>query len=268
MQAAILAGGLGTRLAPYTSVLPKPLMPVGGAPILELILLQLRRHGCTQVTLCVGHLARLIASYFGDGRRYGLHISYSLETGPLGTAGPLSLVTPLNEPLLVMNADLLSTLDYGAMIRFHEASSAALTVGLYPKHVKIDLGVLKLDPTDRRVVAYEEKPEYEYQVSMGIYVVSPSVHRSIHRRERLDFPDLVRETIAGGEKVVGYPFRGYWLDIGRLADFERASAEVEEQCGQVLAEARGLSAARPATHASSLPPRSRESLVDVLQSPA
>lgn len=243
MRAVILAGGLGTRLAPYTSVLPKPLMPVGGRPILELIILQLREHGCTDITLCVGYLARLIESYFGDGARYGLRIAYSLENGPLGTAGPLSLVSPASEPILVMNADLLSTLDFSELLQFHRESSAALTVALQTKRVRIELGVLSIEPNGNQIVDYVEKPEFEYQVSMGIYVVSPSVHRSIQPHRRLDVPDLVRETIASGQKTVGYQFEGFWLDVGRLDDYEQASVDVERHCGPALSEARRLSSA-------------------------
>jgi NDP-mannose synthase len=227
MRALIMAGGKGTRLAPYTTVFPKPLMPICGTPILEIILLQLREYGFDDITLCTGYLAHLLEAYFGDGSYLGINISYSCENQPLGTAGPLSLVPPGDEPLLVMNADVLSTLDYGDMYRYHCERGAALSVGLYPKHVKVDLGVLRTNGGNE-VLEYSEKPEFEYQVSMGVYIISPSVHRGISRDERLDFPDLVTHLLESSQPVVGYPFAGHWIDIGRPEDYAKASEEFQQ----------------------------------------
>ena len=224
MRAVILAGGKGTRLAPYTTVLPKPLIPICGTPILEIILLQLREHGFDDITICTGYLAHLIEAYFGDGNRLGLNISYSLESQPLGTAGPLSLVPPCDEPILVMNADILSTVNYSDLYRYHCEHDASLSVGLYRKRVKVDLGILKTNG-ENEVVEYIEKPEFEYQVSMGIYVVDPAAHQYVCHNERLDLPDLVARLLEDGRRVAGYSFDGRWIDIGRVEDHEKASEE-------------------------------------------
>ena len=228
MRAIILAGGKGTRLAPFTGVFPKPLMPVGSSPILETIIRQLAYHGFRDIVLSVGHLAELIELYFGNGRRLGVELTYCREHEPLGTAGPLSLVPPTDEPVLVMNADLLSTIDYSDLYQQHLRKRPALTIGLYPKEVKIELGVLNVNAGDE-VTQYVEKPTYSYSVSMGIYVVDPVVHRGIFDggRRRLDLPDLVSQLISSAARVDGYKFGGYWLDIGLPADYERACVEFE-----------------------------------------
>ncbi len=226
MRAVILAGGKGTRLAPYTTVFPKPLIPVRDTPILEIVIRQLREHGFHDIILSVGYLARLMKTYFGDGSHLGVNLTYSMEERPLGTAGPLSLVSLSEEPTLVMNGDLLTTLDYGDFYRYHCQMGPALTIGLYPRRVKIDLGVLKTNGGGE-IVEYVEKPEFEHQVSMGIYVIDPSVHTLIPYNQRLDFPELVARLLADGRRVIGYRFEGYWLDIGRPDDYERACAEFE-----------------------------------------
>ena len=145
MKAVILAGGRGTRLAPYTTVLPKPLMPVGERPILEIVISQLQNHGFTDIVLAVGHLAGLLEAYFGDGKRFGVDIAYSLEKKPLGTAGPLSLVEGLTERFLVMNGDVLTGIDYSDMLAHHERAGTIATVAVHPRSVKIDLGLVERD---------------------------------------------------------------------------------------------------------------------------
>jgi NDP-sugar pyrophosphorylase family protein len=227
LKAVILAGGRGTRLYPYTAVLPKPLMPIGDKPILEIVVRQLRAAGFTDLTFSVGYLASLLEAYFGNGSAWGVTIGYSRETEPLGTAGPLTLVPNLSEPFLVMNGDLLTTLDYGDMIGYHRSKTAAVTVGLFSKQVKIDLGVIERTP-DYRVTGYVEKPTMSYDVSMGVYVMEPSVLSHIPAGVRFDLPDLVKGLVASGEKVVGYPFEGLWLDIGRHDDYTQA-VEMFEQ---------------------------------------
>jgi NDP-sugar pyrophosphorylase family protein len=221
MKAVVLAGGRGTRLAPYTAVFPKPLMPLGDHPILEVILCQLRSCGFTDVWLAVGHLSHLLEAYFGDGRRVGLNIRYSQETQPLGTAGPLTLIPGLDEPFLVMNGDVLTDLDYGDMYRSHIGSNAAVTIGLYSKEVKIDLGVLEVN-SDVEIVNYVEKPTFTYSVSMGVYVISPGVVDLLPRNMRFDLPDMIHLLLDRGERVQGYLCQGQWLDIGRPDDYARA----------------------------------------------
>lgn len=233
MKAVILAGGKGTRLAPYTVVFPKPLMPLGDTPILEVVVHQLRRHGFDDIIMAVGHLAELIMAYFNDGRRFGVRISYSKEETPLGTAGPLALIPGLDETFLVMNGDVLTTLDYGELVRYHHRSGAIATIAMHERAVRIDLGVIESDEANR-VIGYIEKPTYQYRVSMGIYVFDPRVLRYIPRGERLDFPDLVLKLLAAGEQVMGYPYDGYWLDIGRADDYAQAAEEFARLRSQFL----------------------------------
>jgi NDP-sugar pyrophosphorylase family protein len=226
MKAVILAGGKGRRLAPYTAVLPKPLMPIGDVPILEVVIRQLGHAGFDQITMAVGYLAELLMAYFGDGSKFGVHLHYSRENQPLGTAGPLSLVQGLDEPFLVMNGDLLTTLNYRAMWDQHRRSGALATLATCRRDVKIDLGVIEIDEQGW-VQEYIEKPTYHYAVSTGIYVFDPSVLEHIPSQKRMDLPDLISDLLAVGCLVAAYPFEGYWLDIGRHDDYERAMLEFE-----------------------------------------
>lgn len=223
MRAVILAGGKGTRLAPYTTVLPKPLMPIGDMPILEIVIRQLARHGFRDITLAVGHLAELLMAYCGNGEKFGIKIDYSREEEPLGTAGPIALVPDLNEPFLVMNGDLLSTLDYSALWKYHKERGAIATLASYRREVKIDLGVIESE--DGWVKDYIEKPTYHYAVSTGIYIFEPEVLQYIERGKKLDLPELVLRLMKQGKKVNVYNFDGYWLDIGRHDDYETAMEE-------------------------------------------
>ena len=226
MRAVILAGGRGTRLLPYTTVLPKPLMPLGDRPILEIIIGQLRQHGFTEITMATGYLSHLLQAYFGDGHRFGVDIEYSIEDQPLGTAGPLTLIRNLSEPFLVMNGDVLTNLDFSDVYRYHSQQDAAITVSLYSKDVQIDLGVLELNQ-DSEVINYIEKPTFSYMVSMGIYVISPDVLECFPRGQHFDLPDLVNRMLKDQRKVAGYRCRGEWLDIGRPEDYARAAAWID-----------------------------------------
>ena len=228
VRAILLAGGRGTRLAPYTTVLPKPLMPVGEMPILEILLRQLRRAGVRNVTLSVGYLASLLEAYFGNGERFGLAIEYSLEEKPLGTAGPLALLDGIDDTFLVMNGDLLTTLDVRDIVREHRGRGAIATLGLFPKEVEIDLGVIETD-SDGRIVDYIEKPTLSYEVSVGMYAMQPEVLKYVPRGEHLDLPDLIRRLTAEGRLVVGHRFTGYWLDIGRHEDYAAAVELLERE---------------------------------------
>ena len=222
-KAVILAGGKGTRLAPYTLVFPKPLMPLGETPILEIVIRQLVWRGFEEVTLAVGHLAQLIESYFGDGARFDVKIRYSREDRPLGTAGPLAAVGDLDEPFLVMNGDILTTLDYGSFLADHVESGAAASVATFRRVYTVDFGVVETD--GERIVGYIEKPETTCDVSMGINALSPHVLERIRPGERLDMPDLLLQLIGAGEEVRSVPFEGRWLDIGRHDDFAAAQEQ-------------------------------------------
>lgn len=235
IRAVVLAGGRGTRLAPYTTVLPKPLMPVGDMPILEILIRQLRRAGVDRITLAVGHLASLLEAYFGDGARLDVALDYSYEDEPLGTAGPLALVDGLDTTFLVMNGDLLTTIDFGDLLRMHRERGAAATVGLFEKRVPIDLGIVDTD-ADGRVTNYTEKPTFTYDVSVGIYAMEPSVLSHIERGERLDLPDLVLRLIQASADIQAYRFSGTWFDIGRPDDYAAASEHFERRRGEFLSD--------------------------------
>ena len=221
IKAVILAGGQGTRLAPYTKILPKPLIPLGDKPILEILLYQIRQAGINEVVLTVGYLSELISTYFGDGQRFGVQISYSFEKKPLGTSGPLSLIEQLDDTFLVANGDVLCDLPLKTLIDDHKKSGAIATIAMYHRKVDIDLGVMELGK-DHQILGYYEKPKYVYPVSMGVYVFEPAVLKYIPKNEYLDFPDLVMKLIQAGELVRAYPFDGYWRDLGRPDDYEVA----------------------------------------------
>jgi NDP-mannose synthase len=233
MKAVVLAGGKGTRLAPYTKILPKPLMPIGDLPILEILLRQMKRAGVDEVILTVGHLAHLLQAFFQGGEQFGLHIRYSFEDKPLGTAGPLSLVKGLDDTFLVTNGDVLTTLDLSALVNSHRQSGAIATIATHSREIKIDLGVIQVD-SEHRIIDYIEKPLYPLLVSMGIYVFEARVLSYIPNNQYLDFPDLVLRLIHAGERVVSYPFTGYWQDLGRADDYEQAVQDFEALRPQIL----------------------------------
>ena len=228
MKAVILTGGRGTRLAPYTTVLPKPLMPIGDVPILEIILRQIKHFGFSEVIMACGYLAELIQAYLMNNRiSKQIEISYHREKEPLGTAGALGDIVGLDDTFLVMNGDILTTLDYADLVRYHKEKKAALTVAITKKRIQIELGVLHLDE-DNRVVDYDEKPVKEYPASTGIYIYEPSVLQYIEKDKYLDFPTLVLRLIEAGEHVVGYHSDAFWLDIGNKDDYENAVQDFEE----------------------------------------
>jgi NDP-sugar pyrophosphorylase family protein len=235
MKAVVLAGGKGARLAPYTTILPKPLMPIGEMPILEVLLRQMKRAGVNHVVLTVGHLSALLRSYFGNGEQWGLDISYSHEDKPLGTAGPIALVNNLDKTFLVTNGDVLTTLNLKKLIAFHKQKGGIATIAAHRRQVKIDLGVIQWDGEDR-VSGYVEKPTTDYTVSMGIYVFEPRVLDYIPVGEYLDFPDLILKLLANGERVSGYTFDGYWMDLGRPDDYIQANDDFNRMKTQFLPE--------------------------------
>ena len=221
MKAIILAGGKGARLAPHTNILPKPLIPIGDMPILEVMLRQLRAYGFTEVVLCIGYLGDLLEAYFGDGSKYDLAITYSREAEPLGTAGPLGIAPGLDQTFFAMNGDLLTTLNFAEMLRFHRSHGRPVTVGLADKAVNIDLGVIR-STKDHVLEEYIEKPTYNYKVSMGVYIFEPSVLPLIRDAGRLDLPDLIRQLISTGQKPMTFDSQCRWLDMGRIEDYRLA----------------------------------------------
>jgi len=235
MRVVILAGGKGSRLYPYTVVLPKPLMPVGDLPILEVILRQLRCCRLTDVTLAVGHLGNLIQTFFGDGSKWGMNIKYSFEDQPLGTVGPLTCLRDLKQTFMVMNGDLLTTLDYTRLVEYHKEQKAIATVASQKRSVDVDFGVIQKDQ-DGRMVKYIEKPKLSYLVSMGIYIFEPEILDFIPKGEKLDFPELMQILLEGDRMVAIYESSDFWLDIGRPDDYQNAVEEFEKNRKRFLNE--------------------------------
>jgi NDP-mannose synthase len=229
-RAVILAGGEGTRLRPYTTVLPKPLMPIGDRPVLDIVVRQLKAHGFERITMATGYLAELIEAFFRDGESYGIAIDYFREHEPLGTVGALALIEGLAEDdVLVMNGDVLTDIDYGALLERHRSSDAAATIATKERQIQVSLGVLRFADTDdpTRLTGYDEKPAIDYVASMGVYCFAPRALSLIEPGERLDFPDLVLRLIAAGDVVRSWLSDDYWLDIGRHDDYEQAQEEFE-----------------------------------------
>ena len=222
MRAIILAGGKGTRLRPYTALIPKPLVLLGGKySILEIIIMQLARSGFTHITLAVNHLAQLIMAYFGDGSRLGVKLDYSLEEGDLSTIGPLTLIDDLPENFLVMNGDILCDLDYRTFFNTHVQAGSRISVSAYRRQVKIDFGVLHYGETGQ-LCRFQEKPTLNFDVSMGIYCINRSVIESLPRGVSYGFDNLMIDGLANNQIIDVRPFSGYWLDIGRPDDYEYA----------------------------------------------
>jgi NDP-sugar pyrophosphorylase family protein len=220
-KTVVLAGGRGTRLAPYTSVLPKPLMPVGDKSILEVVVGQLEEAGIVDIQFCVGYLAHLVQAVFDNRENGHVQITYVREQEALGTAAPLRLVKGLDSTFIAMNGDVLTTLDYHELVKYHRAQGNVLTIATHKRSIKIDYGMMHLDVMSR-VRGFDEKPEIVSPVSMGIYVMEPAVLDHIPSGQYFDFPDLVRSLLAAEERVGAYLHDGLWFDIGRQEDYERA----------------------------------------------
>ena len=225
-KVVILAGGKGTRLRPLTAVFPKPLVPVGDLPILEILLAKLRNHDLREAVISTGYLAELIMALCGDGSKYGMTLTYIKEESPLGTAGPLSLVKDRLSNFIVMNGDLLTTLNFSNMIEYHTEQGADITIGIQEREVKIDFGVV--DTRNGLFEGFREKPTLNYDVSMGVNVLSQNVLSELREGEYLDMPELILKIHAAGGKVCCYREDCYWLDIGRMDDYAQAQADFNE----------------------------------------
>jgi NDP-sugar pyrophosphorylase family protein len=225
----VLAGGPGSRLLPYRTVVPKPLLPVGDRSVLELMLGQLAAHGFSEVTLAVGALADLIRALLGDGARQGVQLRYVKEHEPHGTAGVLGALD-LDDAFLLMNGNVLTTLDYRALWDAHQASTNAVTIATHRREVVADFGVLRLgdDGASPSVLGYIEKPASSYDVSMGVYAMQPEVLEYIRPGEVLGLPELINRLLADGLQVGAFPYQGLWLDMRRREDFEIAQSRFDE----------------------------------------
>jgi NDP-sugar pyrophosphorylase family protein len=234
MRAVILAGGRGNRLAPYTLVIPKPLVPIGEMPILELLIRQLKSQGFEWITLSVGYLSSLIEAYCGDGSRWGIELDYVREGEPLGTAGFLGLLNDLaGDRVLVVNGDTLSDLDMGQAFRDHNPNDGA-TVWASRRTVSIEFGVIEAND-EGALVSYTEKPEVSYDVSMGVNILSRwAIEAHVERGSHLDMPDLLRSIQAAGGVVRIRKTDAYWLDLGRPSDLESAVEKFAADPGRFL----------------------------------
>lgn len=225
-RAIILAGGKGTRLRPYTVVLPKPLMPIGEYPILEVVIRQLTAHGFEHITMAVNHQAEIIKAFCADGSKWGVRIDYSLEAQPLGTIGPLRLIRDLPQHFLVMNGDVLADLNFAEFYAEHVKHNRLFTVSSHIRKERIDYGVLETGPDDS-LKRFDEKPTTVLQVSMGIYMVSRSLLHLVPTGKAYGFDNLMHDMLRAQQPVTVKKFDGYWLDIGRPDDYLRAIDEFE-----------------------------------------
>lgn len=220
IQAVVMAGGHGTRLRPLTVDLPKPMLPVGDRPLLELTIEGLRSAGIQRVNVTTHFLPEKIRDHFGDGTRFGVDINYINEDTPLGTAGALALMEPGGGPLLVMNGDILTQVDFRAMVEFHREQQAQLTVAVREYDVEVPYGVVECDGA--RVMSVKEKPTYKFFVNAGIYLVEPKVCELIPKGQKFDMPELINTLVESGQTVANFPIMEYWLDIGQHADYAQA----------------------------------------------
>ncbi len=232
-RAVILAGGTGTRLLPYTVVLPKPLMPIGEYPILEVIIRQLKRQQFTHVTLAVNHQANILKAFFGDGEKWGVHIDYSLEKRAMSTIAPLALIPDLPENFLLMNGDVLTDFEVSPFLDRHIAGDRLFTIAAAPRWQLIDYGVLQIDAS-HRLIGFAEKPRTQYLVSMGVYAVNRKILQFVPPDSKFGFDDLMKDMLTKNAPVAVEPYEGYWLDIGRPDDYIQAVDEFEKRRDQFL----------------------------------
>jgi NDP-sugar pyrophosphorylase family protein len=228
MKAVILAGGRGSRLKPYATVIPKPLVPIADKAILEILLNRLKDSGTDEIFLCVNHLAEIIKAFFGDGSKFGLKINYSLEEKPLSTVAPIKLIQGLPENFLVMNGDLLTDLNFKTLFDYHLTQKALLTIATYKRKVKIDFGVLGLDSKNQFAEEFIEKPIYDFNVCMGVYIMNKKVLDFVPYNEPFGFDNLMYTLLEKKQAVNVFPYDGYWLDIGRPEDYEQANIDYEK----------------------------------------
>lgn len=224
LSAVIIAGGFGTRLRPLTEELPKPMLPVGGRPLMELIIEQLRQAGIRRVNVSTYYRSEEIIKHFGDGRAFGVELNYVTEDRPLGTTGGLGLMEAPNEPLLVINGDILTRVDFRAMLDFHREQQADMTVAVRQHEFRIPYGVVETDGV--AITGISEKPVMRHFINAGIYLLNPEVCQFIPNGQPYDMTDLISRLVAESRRVVSFPIREYWLDIGQAADYKQAQEDL------------------------------------------
>lgn len=235
-RAVLLAGGMGSRLRPYTVVLPKPLMPVGDYPILEVIIRQLARHQFEHLTLAVSHQAELIRTFFGDGEKWNIRIDYSMESKPLSTIAPLKLIPDLPDDFLLMNGDILTDLNFDEFFREHVQNHRQFTISAKARKHIVDYGVLQCDDAGQ-LTGFEEKPALNYLVSMGVYMLHKSILQTVPDNRRYGFDDLMADLLMRRVPIQVRPYEGYWLDIGRVEDYMIAIDDFDKRRAQFLPDA-------------------------------
>jgi NDP-sugar pyrophosphorylase family protein len=228
-RAVILAGGKGQRLRPYTLVLPKPLMPIGEYPILEVVVRQLVSQGFDHITMALNHQANIIKAFFGDGSRWNIKIDYSLETKPLSTMGPLHLIHDLPENFLIMNGDILTDINFGELYDYHVRDNKIFTISSHAREDMIDYGVLETSVEDRVLTGFREKPRYYFEVSMGVYIANRKILDYIPQGQPFGFDHLMLKLLTEKQPVKVRKYEGIWLDIGRPDDYEQAINLFAEQ---------------------------------------
>jgi NDP-sugar pyrophosphorylase family protein len=236
MQAVLMAGGKGTRLHPFTAILPKPLVPIGEISILEMVLCQLKYFGFRKIIIAVGHKAEIIMAVIGDGGRFGLDIVYHYEVEPLGTMGALAYLDGLEDNFLVMNGDICTNMDFGRFYNDHVRRGAMATIGTYARCEKMGLGVLTVDETDQKIVGFKEKPTYDLLVSMGVNALSKSIVDLVPKGEFFGFDDLMHKMLKEEMDVRSCRFDGLWHDIGLPDDYERMLRDFEGDPAAFLPE--------------------------------
>lgn len=224
LQAVIMAGGFGTRLRPLTDHIPKPMLSVGGRPLMERTIESLQKAGIHRINVTTHFMPEKIIQHFGGGQRFGVELNYVSEEQPLGTAGALRLINEVEEPLLVMNGDILTNIDFRSLVRFHRERKAKLTIAVRQYEMQVPYGVV--EAKDGKVAELREKPRITFLVNAGIYLLEPSVLQHIPIEGRYDMTDLINSLLASGETVVGFPVMEYWLDIGKHDDFQKAQEDV------------------------------------------
>jgi NDP-sugar pyrophosphorylase family protein len=227
----IMAGGRGQRLRPLTDDMPKPMLPVGGRPLMERIVEQLHDSGIDHIVVSTHYKPEKIVEHFGDGSGFAVDMTYVQEEEPLGTGGVLGLIPASTEPILVINGDILTSVDFRALHRYHQEHAADMTVGVRQFAFEVPYGVVKTDGS--RVLRIDEKPRLTLFVNAGIYLVEPTVHRFLGQGVSLSMPDLIQTVIEAGLTVVSFPVLEYWIDIGRIDDYKAAQTEAETWIGAV-----------------------------------
>ena len=220
LQTVVMAGGFGQRLRPLTEGMPKPMLKVGDRPILQRMIEQLKSVGIRRVNLTTHYRGDLIKEHFGDGKKFGMDICYVNEDQPLGTAGVLGLITPSHEPLLVINGDIMTEVNFGALLHFHKEHKADMTVAVRAYEMSIPYGVVESDGVE--ITHISEKPMIRHFINAGIYLINPDICQSLPKGEAFDMPDLITKLVLEKRRVISFPIREYWLDIGRIEDYQKA----------------------------------------------